>query len=119
MPEHDVNRIAIGRIDWSRWHSYRPGSDVRAGSGASPRRKHRGSPRRFRRPELARKRLLVTCRHVVGDQKRVEVFFPHAGRERADYLGNRDQLKKDGKKSVLLLVSNAEGELRFVALGVQ
>jgi serine protease Do len=30
-----------------------------------------------------------------------------------------DQLKKDGKKSVLLLVSNAEGELRFVALSVQ
>jgi serine protease Do len=30
-----------------------------------------------------------------------------------------DQLKKDGKKSVLLLVSNADGELRFVALSVQ
>src|SRR5215212_7349137 len=30
-----------------------------------------------------------------------------------------EQLKKDGKKSVLLLVANAEGELRFVALGVQ
>jgi serine protease Do len=30
-----------------------------------------------------------------------------------------EQLKKDGKKSVLLLVSNAEGELRFVALSVQ
>src|ERR1700756_2163554 len=30
-----------------------------------------------------------------------------------------EQLKKDGKKSVLLLVSNADGELRFVALGVQ
>jgi serine protease Do len=30
-----------------------------------------------------------------------------------------DQLKKDGKKSVLLLVSNAEGEVRFVALNVQ
>jgi serine protease Do len=30
-----------------------------------------------------------------------------------------DQLKKDGKKSVLFLVSNADGELRFVALGVQ
>jgi serine protease Do len=30
-----------------------------------------------------------------------------------------DQLKKDGKKSILLLVSNAEGELRFVALSVQ
>jgi len=30
-----------------------------------------------------------------------------------------DQLKKDGKKSILLLVSNANGELRFVALSVQ
>ena len=30
-----------------------------------------------------------------------------------------DQLKKDGKKSILLLVSTAEGELRFVALSVQ
>jgi serine protease Do len=30
-----------------------------------------------------------------------------------------DQLKKDGKKSVLLLVSNGEGEVRFVALNVQ
>jgi serine protease Do len=30
-----------------------------------------------------------------------------------------DQLKKDGKKSVLLLVANADGELRFVALSVQ
>jgi serine protease Do len=30
-----------------------------------------------------------------------------------------EQLKKDGKKSVLLLVSNADGELRFVALSVQ
>lgn len=30
-----------------------------------------------------------------------------------------DQLKKDGKKSVLLLVANADGELRFIALSVQ
>src|SRR5947209_20564959 len=29
-----------------------------------------------------------------------------------------DALKKDGKKSVLLLVSNADGELRFVALSL-
>ena len=29
-----------------------------------------------------------------------------------------DQLKKDGKKSILLLVANGNGELRFVALGV-
>src|SRR6202043_1319462 len=30
-----------------------------------------------------------------------------------------DQLKKDGKKSILLLVANGDGELRFVALSVQ
>lgn len=30
-----------------------------------------------------------------------------------------EQLKKDGKKSVLLLVANADGELRFVALSLQ
>src|SRR5580704_15204100 len=36
----------------------------------------------------------------------------------ADVKKRVDQLKKDGKKSILLLVSNADGELRFVALGV-
>ncbi len=35
-------------------------------------------------------------------------------------LQNRiDQLKNDGRKSALLLVANAEGELRFVALSLQ
>jgi serine protease Do len=37
----------------------------------------------------------------------------------ADIKKRVDQLKKDGKKSALLLVSNADGELRFVALSVQ
>src|SRR6202048_300496 len=37
----------------------------------------------------------------------------------ADVKKRVDQLKKDGKKSVLLLVSNADGELRFVAVSVQ
>jgi len=37
----------------------------------------------------------------------------------ADVKARLDQLKKDGKKSVLLLVANAAGELRFVALSVQ
>jgi serine protease Do len=37
----------------------------------------------------------------------------------ADVKKRIDQLKKDGKKSVLLLVANADGELRFVALSVQ
>jgi serine protease Do len=30
-----------------------------------------------------------------------------------------ETLKKDGKKSALLLVANGEGELRFVALSLQ
>ncbi|QPF83215.1 Do family serine endopeptidase [Bradyrhizobium genosp. L] len=37
----------------------------------------------------------------------------------ADIKTRVEKLKKDGKKSVLLLVSNGDGELRFVALGVQ
>src|SRR5436305_3456901 len=37
----------------------------------------------------------------------------------ADVKKRVEQLKKDGKKSILLLVSNPEGELRFVALSVQ
>jgi serine protease Do len=37
----------------------------------------------------------------------------------ADVKKRVDQLKKDGKKSVLLLVANADGELRFVALSMQ
>ena len=37
----------------------------------------------------------------------------------ADVQKRVDQLKKDGKKTALLLVANAEGELRFVALSVQ
>jgi serine protease Do len=37
----------------------------------------------------------------------------------ADVKKRVDQVKKDGKKSVLLLVANGEGELRFVALSVQ
>ena len=38
----------------------------------------------------------------------------------ADAVQKRiDTLKKEGKKSALLLVANAEGELRFVALSLQ
>jgi serine protease Do len=37
----------------------------------------------------------------------------------ADIKKRTDQLKKDGKKTVLLLVSNSDGELRFVALSLQ
>jgi len=37
----------------------------------------------------------------------------------ADIKKRVDQLKKDGRKSVLLMVANAAGELRFVALSLQ
>lgn len=37
----------------------------------------------------------------------------------ADVQKRIDQLKKDGRKSALLLIANAEGELRFVALSLQ
>ena len=37
----------------------------------------------------------------------------------ADVQKRVDQLKKEGRRSALLLVANAEGELRFVALGLQ
>lgn len=37
----------------------------------------------------------------------------------ADVKKRVDQLKKDGKKSVLLLVANGDGELRFVALSLK
>ena len=42
-----------------------------------------------------------------------------AGSNAADVKKRVDQLKKDGKKSILLLIANADGELRFVALSVQ
>jgi serine protease Do len=37
----------------------------------------------------------------------------------ADLQKKLDQLKKDGRKSALFLVANADGELRFVALALQ
>jgi len=40
-------------------------------------------------------------------------------KEPADIVGKIDALKKDGKKSALLLIANAQGEMRFVALTFQ
>jgi serine protease Do len=37
----------------------------------------------------------------------------------ADLQKRIDKLKKDGRKSALLLVANSDGELRFVALSLQ
>lgn len=47
------------------------------------------------------KRLLITCRHIVADRKKVDVFFPwYRGGElvtdRRDYLGNRPFLRDRG-----------------------
>ena len=36
-----------------------------------------------------------------------------------DFQKKIEKLKKEGRKSALLLVANANGELRFVALGLQ
>ena len=50
----------------------------------------------------ADRRLIVTCRHVVGEQKKVEVFFPEVRdgalvAEKAAYLGSRAELRKAGR----------------------
>lgn len=47
------------------------------------------------------KRLIVTCRHVVADRKKVDVFFPWVRdgelvTDRRDYLGNRPFLRDRG-----------------------
>ena len=49
----------------------------------------------------AEKKLVLTCRHVVGEQTKLEVFFPRfrAGRviaESAEYLGRRAPLRESG-----------------------
>jgi len=36
-----------------------------------------------------------------------------------DFQAKIDKLKKDGRKSALLLIAGADGELRFVALSLQ
>jgi serine protease Do len=57
-------------------------------------------------------------KHLSAGDVIVEVAQEAVGNA-ADVKKRVDQLKKDGKKSVLLLVANGDGELRFVALGVQ
>src|SRR5687767_7021162 len=47
----------------------------------------------------AEKRLLVTCRHVVADRKKVDVFFPWVRNgapvaDKSAYLRNRDTLRE-------------------------
>jgi serine protease Do len=57
-------------------------------------------------------------KHLSAGDVIVEVAQEAVGNA-ADVKKRVDQLKKDGKKSVLLLVANGDGELRFVALSVQ
>jgi serine protease Do len=57
-------------------------------------------------------------KHLSAGEVIVEVA-QEAVSNAADVNKRIDQLKKDGKKSVLLLIANADGELRFVALSVQ
>ena len=49
----------------------------------------------------------------------VEVTDEDGRQSAADVQKRIDQLKKDGKKTALLLVANAEGDMRFVALTLQ
>ena len=49
----------------------------------------------------------------------VEVDATRRSPTPADVQKRIDQLKKDGKKTALLLVANAEGDVRFVALALQ
>jgi serine protease Do len=59
-----------------------------------------------------------TPRRSVSAQAMIVEVAQEAVPAAADVKKRVDQLKKDGKKSVLLLVSNGAGELRFVALSV-
>ncbi len=63
---------------------------------------------------------LVTCRHVVGDRKTAEVFFPRCGAnwaDRADVLANRDALRASGHLVVgKVIVSSDELDLAVLEL---
>ena len=101
---------------------------ARDAEGAGPRscRPQQGSAHRYKIKDSV-KGVVITSVDSSSDaaEKRLsagEVIVEvaqEAVTNAADVKKRVDQLKKDGKKSVLLLVSNAEGELRFVALSVQ
>src|SRR6266545_1170144 len=70
----------------------------------------------------ADERLLVTCRHVVADRKKVDVFFPWVRdgelvTDRREYLRNRDTLRE--KKLLVtgtVLKTSDETDLALVQL---
>jgi S1-C subfamily serine protease len=70
----------------------------------------------------AEKRLLVTCRHVVAERKKVDVFFPwfRGGElvtDRREYLGNRALLRDAGLLVVGEVLKTAdESDLALVQL---
>lgn len=70
----------------------------------------------------ADKRLLVTCRHVVAERKKLDVFFPWFRdgvlvTERAEYLGNRPLLRDRGLLVVGTVLKTAdEFDLALVQL---
>lgn len=62
----------------------------------------------------ADKRLLVTCRHVVGDRKQVDVFFPWVRdgalvTDRAEYLRNRAALRERGLLATGTVLKTSDG----------
>ncbi len=70
----------------------------------------------------AEKRLLVTCRHVVADRKKVDVFLPwmrdgELVTDRREYLRNREQLRERGLLVIgTVLKSSDELDLALVEL---
>jgi S1-C subfamily serine protease len=69
-----------------------------------------------------KKKLLVTCRHVVADRKKVDVYFPwvRAGElitDKRDYLRNRDELRQAGLLVTgTVLKSRDESDLALLEL---
>src|SRR3954468_24102862 len=68
----------------------------------------------------ADERLLITCRHVVADRKKVDVFFPwyrdgELVTDRREYLRNRDTLR-DKKLLVVGTVLKTADELDLALL---
>src|SRR5687768_9302811 len=68
------------------------------------------------------KRLIVTCRHVVADRKKVDVFFPWIRdgalvTDKRDYLGNRPFLRDRGSLVAgTVLKATDENDLALVQL---
>src|SRR5262245_39788062 len=68
------------------------------------------------------KRLIVTCRHVVAERKKVDVFFPWTREgalvtEKREYLGNRPFLRDRGLLCTGTVLKSAdESDLALIQL---